>query len=84
VFWEGFFAGFTFCLALVIFDHMRVGFRSERRARADFVASLTPGDQKRFLSFESMGGKCTWRQFRELMEIEEARRLGEIGLRTRT
>jgi hypothetical protein len=65
MFWTGFFAGFACCFALVICDLWYVDFRRERRERANFVASLNPDDQRRFLGFESMGGKCTWRQFRD-------------------
>jgi hypothetical protein len=81
--WTGFFAGFACCLALIICDHLYADFRRERRERAKFIASLPPDDQKRFLGFESMGSKCTWRQFRELLEIEEARPPGQLGLRAK-
>ena len=80
MFWTGFCAGFACCLALVICDHLYASFRSQRRARASFVASLTPDQQKQLLGFEGMGD---WRQFRQLLEIEEARRRVEIGLKAK-
>ena len=86
MFWTGFFAGFAARLTLFICDHWYASFRSERRARASFVASLTPDQQKQLLGFESMGA---WRQFRNFVEIEEARRIQEdnglieIGLKAK-
>jgi hypothetical protein len=67
MFWTGFFAGFACCLVLLICDSWYADFRRERRERAIFVASLTPDDQRWFLSWESAGGKCTWRLFRECL-----------------
>jgi hypothetical protein len=78
--WMGFFAGFASCLALVICFYLYASFRSERRARASFVASLTPDQQKQLLGFEGMGD---WRQFRQLLEIEEARSHVELGLKAK-
>ena len=80
MFWTGFFAGFACCLALVICDYLYGSFRSERRARASFVASLTPDQQKQLLGFEGMGD---WRQFRQLLEIEDARSHVELGLKVK-
>jgi hypothetical protein len=71
MFWTGFFVGFASCFALTICDHWYASYRTERRARAEFLASLTQDQQKQFLGFEGMGD---WRQFRDLVEIEEARR----------
>jgi hypothetical protein len=75
MFWTGFSVGFASCLGLVICDHWYASYRAERRARADFLASLTQDQQKQLLSFEGMGD---WRQFRDLVEIEKTRQLQEV------
>jgi hypothetical protein len=70
MFWTGFFAGFASCLGLVICDHLFAGFRSERRARASFMATLSEDEQKQFRSIEAMGD---WQQARSMIEIERDR-----------
>jgi hypothetical protein len=82
MFWTGFFAGFASCVGLVICDHLLAGFRSERRARASFMATLSEDEQKRFRSIEAMGD---WQQARSMIENRErppeTRRLVGLGLR---
>jgi hypothetical protein len=83
-FWTGFFSGFASCLALVIIDRLYAGYRIERKARADFLGSLSEYEQKQFLSIETM---CNWQQARRMIEIgranqiEEDKRLVEMGLK---
>jgi hypothetical protein len=80
MFWTGFFAGFASCLGLVICDHLLAGFRSERRARASFMATLSEPEQRQFRSIEAMGD---WQQARSMIEIERDRQKpagAEIGL----
>jgi len=74
MFWTGFIAGFGSCLVLVICDHLFLNFRTERRARANFMATLSEDERKQFCSIESMGG---WQQARNMIEIERDRQTQE-------
>jgi hypothetical protein len=86
MFWTGFFSGFASCLVLGIIDHLYASYRIERRARAEFLNSLSEDEQKQFLSIESMGN---WQQARSMIEIgrasqiEEDKRLVELGLKAK-
>jgi len=71
MFWTGFAAGFVACIGLVICDHLLAGFRSERRAGASFMATLSEYEQKQFKALES---KSDWETARSLIEIERDRR----------
>jgi hypothetical protein len=68
MFWTGFAAGFVACIGLVICDHLLAGFRSERRARASFMATLSEYEQKKALE-----SKSDWETARSLIEIERDR-----------
>ena len=76
----GFFIGFASCLMLIVCDHLFSSFRRERRARADFVASLSEAEQKQFCSIESMGD---WQQARRMIEIERDQQTQEAACRAR-
>ena len=67
MFWNEFAAGFVACIGLVICDCLLAGFRSERRARANFMASLSEDEQMQFKALES---KSDWETARSLIEIE--------------
>ncbi len=64
MFWIGFSTGFAVCFALVLGEHLIRGWLSERRQRAEFIASLSPSEREAFRGFEMVNSD--WRTFREL------------------